>query len=102
MNKFNWRTKKFRIFKIICQNFDYTNKEIKNVYESMYEEPIKKSTVRAYKSNFKKMMDENIEINETSGVRNYGSENSPLTWEFWVVIGVVAFTVGWLFAVIFR
>lgn len=83
-------SKKDRVFRMVARNMEMKPEHIAHFYESLHGEKMKVSTAKAYRNEFLKLARENIEINETSGLRSY----APTTLPFWVKLAIAGFATG--------
>lgn len=90
MNNTFGETKKDRVFRMVARNVEMKPEHIAHFYESLYKEELTVATARVYRNLFLKLARENIEINETSGLRSY----APTTFPFWAKLAIAGFVTG--------
>lgn len=90
MNNTFGESKKDRVFRLVARDMEMEPAEIVYFYVRLYKEEIKESTAKAYRNEFLKLARENIEINETQGLRSY----APYYFPFWAKLAIAGLLTG--------
>lgn len=90
MNNTFGESKKDRVFRMVARGTDLSPEKIAVYYLSLYREELKVSTAKAYRNEFLKLARENIEINETQGLRSY----APYYFPFWAKLAIAGLLTG--------